>query len=101
MHHHTSGLHTDAVVIHAALELSKNSWLLAIEASEHNRPSLHHIKGGDSRTLLAKLHKACELFECRTGRLAKMVFHEKDGCEVTPQPSTPPILTTVESRPSL
>ena len=79
MHHHTSGLHTDAVVIHAALELSKNSWLLAIEASEHNRPSLHHIKGGDSRTLLAKLHKACELFECRTGRLAKMVLCYEAG----------------------
>ena len=34
---HTSGLHTDEVVVHAALELSKNNWLLAIEASEHNR----------------------------------------------------------------
>ena len=62
---HTSGLHTDEVVVHAALELSKNNWLLAIEASEHNRPSLHHVKGGDSRTLLAKLHKACKQFECR------------------------------------
>ena len=55
MYCHTSSLVTDEIVIHAALELSKNSWLLAIEASEHNRPSLHHVKGGDSSTLLAKL----------------------------------------------
>ena len=39
MNDHTGALHTDAVVIHAALELSKNNWLLAIEATfERQRP---------------------------------------------------------------
>ncbi len=33
--------------IHAALELSKNSWLLAIQAPGRDNPSLHPIKGGD------------------------------------------------------
>jgi len=79
MHCQTSSLHTDETVIHAALELSKNSWLLAIEASEHNRPSLHHLKGGDSSALLAKLHRACEQFECRTGNRAKIVLCYEAG----------------------
>ena len=76
---HTSSLVTDGIVIHAALELGKNSWLLAIEAREHNRPSLHHVKGGDSSTLLAKLHKACEQFERRTGKPAKIVLCYEAG----------------------
>ena len=33
--------------IHAALELSKNRWLLAIQVPGRNKPSLHPIKGGD------------------------------------------------------
>ncbi len=32
--------------IHAALELSKNSWLLAIQLPGRDNPSLHPIKGG-------------------------------------------------------
>ena len=31
--------------IHAALELSKNSWLLAIQVPGRDNPSLHPIKG--------------------------------------------------------
>ncbi len=31
--------------IFAALELSKNSWLLAIQLPERDNPSLHRIKG--------------------------------------------------------
>ena len=79
MHCHASSLHSEKVVIHAALELSKNSWLLAIEASEHNRPGFHHLKGGDSSTLLAKLHKAREQFECRTGKPAQVVLCYEAG----------------------
>jgi len=79
MHCQTSSLHTDETVIHAALELSKNSWLLAIETSEHNRPSLHHLKGGDSSALMSKLHTACEQFECRTGNRAKIVLCYEAG----------------------
>jgi len=33
--------------IHAALELSKNIWLLAIQSPGRDNPSLHPIKGGD------------------------------------------------------
>ena len=41
--------------IHAALELSKNSWLLAIQSPERDNPSLHPIRGGNAEGLMAKL----------------------------------------------
>ncbi len=44
--------------IHAALELSKNSWLLAIQSPGRDNPSLHPIKGGDADGLMAKLDAA-------------------------------------------
>ena len=44
--------------IHAALELSKNSWLLAIQSPERDNPSLHPIRGGDAEGLMAKLDAA-------------------------------------------
>ncbi len=44
--------------IYAALELSKNSWLLAIQAPGRDNPSLHPIRGGNSEGLLAKLDAA-------------------------------------------
>ena len=39
----------------AAPELSKNSWLLAIQIPERDNPSLHPITGGDAEGLMAKL----------------------------------------------
>jgi hypothetical protein len=57
----TSGEH----ILHAALELSKNSWLLAIQFPERDKPSLHPIKGGDTDGLMAKRDAARE-------RLAKL-----------------------------
>ena len=44
--------------IYAALELSKNSWLLAIQVPGRDNPSLHPIKGGDTEGLMAKLDAA-------------------------------------------
>jgi transposase len=44
--------------IYAALELSKNSWLLAIQVPGRDNPSLHPIKGGDAEGLMAKLDAA-------------------------------------------
>ena len=34
--------------LHAALELSKSSWLLAIQIPGRDNPSLHPITGGDA-----------------------------------------------------
>ena len=48
---------TNEQSIHAALELSKNSWLLAIQAPGRDNPSLHPIKGGDAEGLMANAHQ--------------------------------------------
>ena len=44
--------------IYAALELSKNFWLLAIQVPGRDNPSLHPITGGDAEGLMAKLGAA-------------------------------------------
>ena len=54
--------------IHAALELSKNSWLLAIQSPGRAKPSLHPIKGGDAEGLMSKLDAARERVANVTGR---------------------------------
>ena len=54
--------------IHAALELSKNSWLLAIQVPGRDNPSLHPIKGGDAEGLMAKLDAARQRAAKGTGR---------------------------------
>ena len=41
--------------LYAALELSKNSWLLAIQLPGRDNPSLHPIKGGDADGLFLYL----------------------------------------------
>jgi hypothetical protein len=40
---------------HCALELSKNSWLLAIQFWDREQPSLYPIEGGNTEKLMAKL----------------------------------------------
>jgi hypothetical protein len=44
--------------LYVALELSKNSWLLAIQFPDRPQPSLHSIAGGDTAGLMAKLKAA-------------------------------------------
>ncbi len=57
----TSGEQT----LHAALELSKNSWLLAIQFPDRDNPSLHPIRGGDADGLMAKLDAARDRYGSR------------------------------------
>jgi transposase len=44
--------------LHCALELSKNSWLLAIQFPDRAQPSLYPIEGGNTEKLMAKLTAA-------------------------------------------
>jgi hypothetical protein len=46
--------------LYAALELSKKSWLLAIQIPGRDDPSLHPITGGDADGLVAKRDAARE-----------------------------------------
>ena len=54
--------------IFAALELSKNSWLLAIQVPGRDNPSLHPITGGDAAGLMAKLDSARQRVAKDTGQ---------------------------------
>ncbi len=65
--------------IYAALELSKNSWLLAIQAPGRDNPSLHPIKGGDAEVLMAKLDAARDRVAKLSGETLKVTLcHETD-----------------------
>ena len=44
--------------LHCALELSKKSWLLAIQFPDREQPSVYPIGGGDTDKLMAKLTAA-------------------------------------------
>jgi transposase len=54
--------------LHAALELSKNSWLLAIQFPDRSQPSLYAITGGDAEGLIAKLMAARDRWAKVTGK---------------------------------
>jgi transposase len=54
--------------LHAALELSKNSWLLAIQFPDRPQPSIYSIKGGDAEGLIAKLTAARDRWAKVTGK---------------------------------
>ena len=45
-------------ILHGALELSKNTWLLGIQFPDRPQPSLYPIRGGNTEDLRAKLTAA-------------------------------------------
>ena len=71
----TSGEQT----LHAALELSKNSWLLAIQSPGRDNPSLHPIRGGDADGLIAKLDAARDRQANVSGQVPKVVLCYEAG----------------------
>ncbi len=67
--------------LYAALELSKNSWLLAIQVPERDNPSLHPISGGDVDGLIAKLDAARNRVAMVSGQTPKVILcYEAEGC---------------------
>jgi transposase len=65
--------------IYAALELSKNSWLLAIQVAGRDNPSLHPIKGGNAEGLMAKLDAARDRVAKLTGQTPPVVLCYEAG----------------------
>jgi transposase len=51
------------------LELSKKSWLLAIQFPDREQPSLYPIAGGDAEKLMAKLTQARDRWAKASGAL--------------------------------
>src|SRR5262249_61170704 len=54
MDHEITGPPADTI-LHGALELSKNSWLLALQFSDRAQPSLYPIRGGGAEGLVTKI----------------------------------------------
>jgi transposase len=64
----TNSTHS-ANTLHCALELSKNSWLLAIQFRDREQPSLYPIEGGNTDKLMAKLAAARDCWAKVNGAL--------------------------------
>ena len=65
--------------IYAALELSKNSWLLAIQVPGQDNPSLYPIRGGNAEGLMAKLDAARDRVAQLTGQTPKVALCYEAG----------------------
>jgi transposase len=66
-------------VLHGALELSKNSWLLALQLPDRAQPSLYPIRGGDTEGLMAKLTAARERWAKVSGKAPSIVLCYEAG----------------------
>ncbi len=62
--------------IYAALELSKNSWLLATQVPGRDNPSLYPIGGGNAEGLMAKLDAARNRLAKVSGQTPKVTHAE-------------------------
>jgi transposase len=65
--------------IYAALELSKNSWLLAIQVPGRDNPSLYPIRGGNAEGLMAKLDAARKRLAKVSGQTPKVTLCYEAG----------------------
>ena len=67
--------------LHAAIELSKNSWLLAIQFPDRDSPSLYPIRGGDTDGLMTKLDAARDRLAKVSGRAPNVTRCYEAGCD--------------------
>ena len=65
--------------IYGALELSKNSWLLAIQVPGRDNPSLYPIGGGNAEGLMAKLDAARNRLAKVSGQTPKVTLCYEAG----------------------
>ena len=63
----------------AAIELSKSTWLLAVQTVDAEQPSLHHVPGGDADALVAQLERARDRQQKRTGQPHRIVVCYEAG----------------------
>src|SRR6478672_1021073 len=66
-------------ILHGALELSKNSWLLALQFPDRAQPSLYPISGGDTVGLMAKLTAARDRWAKMSGKAPSIVLCYEAG----------------------
>jgi transposase len=63
----------DIAILYVALELSKSSWLVALNAPGSSKVSRHPVTGGDLAGLLALIERARTAAEARLGRPVRVV----------------------------
>ena len=68
-----------ANVLHCALELSKNTWLLGIQFPDRPQPSLYPIRGGNTEDLMAKLTAARGRYAKLSGQAPSIVLCYEAG----------------------
>jgi transposase len=66
-------------ILNGALELSKNSWLLALQFPDRAQPSLYPISGGDTVGLMAKLMAARDRWAKVSGKTPSIVLCYEAG----------------------
>ena len=66
-------------ILHCALELSKNTWLLGIQFPDRPQPSLYPIKGGNTEDLMSKLTAARDRRAKLSGRAPSIVLCYEAG----------------------
>jgi transposase len=66
-------------ILHGALELSKNSWLLALQFPDRVQPSLYPIGGGDTVGLMAKLTAARDRWAKMSGKAPSIMLCYEAG----------------------
>ena len=72
--------------LHCALELSKNSWLLAIQFPDRAQPSLYPIEGGNTEKLMAKLAAAQDYRAKAGGAVPAITVCYEVGCRSDGRP---------------
>ena len=66
-------------ILHCALELSKKSWLLAIQFPDREQPSLYPVAGGGAERLMAKLTQARDRWAKTSGALPMITLCHEVG----------------------
>jgi transposase len=66
-------------ILHGALELSKNSWLLALQFPDRGQPSLYPIRGGDTVGLMTKLTAARDRWAKMSGKAPSIMLCYEAG----------------------
>jgi transposase len=65
--------------LYCALELSRNSWRLAIQASGWDNPSLHPMRGGDTDGLMTKRNAAGDRLTKISAQVPKVILCYEAG----------------------
>ena len=66
-------------ILHGALELSKNTWLLALQLPDRTQPSLSPIRGGDTEGMMVKLIAAHDRWAKMSGKTPSIVLCYEAG----------------------